>query len=130
MSLATDTALSCTERLLGERPPTVNSDVVDTVGELANIVAGAAKTRLQPLELELALPLVITGKRCSIPFPTGLKPICIPFHCEWGAVSLQVSLDTQTDQLAIAGWGCPQNAVCPPPARGRLTPAGSRTANS
>lgn len=100
VSLGTETAIRCTERLLGERPSEINSDVIDAVGELANIVAGGAKAQLQQLDMSLGLPSVITGKDHAIGFPSDLTPVCIPFECDWGPVSLQVGLMDQTEGLA------------------------------
>ena len=95
VSLGRETALRCTEQLLGQRPPTVNADVVDAVGEMANIVAGGAKSQLQQLDLNLSLPSVIVGRNHLIGFPSNLTPFCVPFECDWGPVSLQVGLQDQ-----------------------------------
>ncbi len=103
LSLGEETALHCTERLLGERPSAINADVVDAVGELANIVAGGAKAQLQQLDMTLGLPSVITGKDHTIGFPSDLTPVCIPFECQWGPVTLQVGLKEQTEpSMAVA----------------------------
>jgi CheY-specific phosphatase CheX len=109
VSLGRETALRCTERLLGERPAGINSDVVDAVGELANIVAGGAKAQLRQLNMNLGLPSVITGKDHTIGFPSNLTPVCIPFECEWGPISLQVGLKDQAEELTAVGCGAHQN---------------------
>ena len=110
VSLETQTALSCTERLLGEHPHEINADVVDTVGELANIVVGGAKAQLQQLAMDLGLPSVITGKDHTIGFPSGRKPVCVPFQCEWGSLSLQVGLEDQADELVATTTAAEQFA--------------------
>src|SRR4051794_3696586 len=46
LSLCRDVALSATEALLGARPAEMDASVADTVGELTNMVAGAAKAKL------------------------------------------------------------------------------------
>lgn len=111
VSLGAETAMCCTERLLGERPSELNPDVIDTVGELANIVAGGAKAQLQQLRMSLGLPSVVTGKDHAIGFPSGVKPVCVPFECDWGPVSLQVGLVEQAEELAAIGVGLDANAV-------------------
>ncbi len=111
VSLGKETALRCTERLLGERPPAINSDVVDAVGEMANIVAGGAKAQLQQLDMSLSLPSVITGKDHTVGFPRDLTPVCIPFECDWGPVSLQVGLEEQADGLGAVDCDAEQVAV-------------------
>jgi len=111
VSLGCETALRCAERLLGERPSAIDADVIDAVGELANIVAGGAKAQLQQLDMNLGLPSVITGKDHVVGFPSGMKPVCVPFECEWGPVSLQVSLKDQTAEHVGFGTVAGQIAV-------------------
>ncbi len=102
VSLGRETAIRCAERLLGERPCSVNAEVRDTVGELANIVAGGAKAQMQQLELSVSLPTIIVGRNHLIDFPARLTPVCIPFQCDWGPVSLQVGLREQQEVPATA----------------------------
>jgi chemotaxis protein CheX len=103
VSLGRETAIRCTERLLGERPATVNAEVRDAVGEMANIVAGGAKAQMQQLELRVSLPSVIIGRNHLIDFPRGLTPVCVPFECDWGPVTLQVGLREEDEEFATAG---------------------------
>ena len=89
LSLEPEVALAATEAMLLERPPEINSDVVDAVGELANMIAGGAKAKLEQLCLSVSLPSVIIGKTDSLKFPSTVTPISIPFHCSWGGVVLE-----------------------------------------
>ena len=45
------------------------------VGELTNMVAGAAKAELDEYELKISLPNVITGESYSVRFPSKATPI-------------------------------------------------------
>ncbi|MGQ9505422.1 MAG: chemotaxis protein CheX [Thermogutta sp.] len=72
----------------------INEDVVDAVGELANMVAGAAKAELEEYSLAVSLPNVITGQDHEIHFPSNVTPICIPFSSAWGPLALEVGLTT------------------------------------
>ena len=103
VSLGRETAIRCVERLLGQRPTSVNAEVVDIVGELANIVSGNAKAQLQQLEMSVSLPSIIIGKNHIINYPSNLSPVCVPFHCEWGPVSLQVGLKDESEELVASG---------------------------
>jgi chemotaxis protein CheX len=85
-------AITATERMLGDRPDSINADVVDAVGELVNMIAGRAKSNLSELEMNLSLPTVITGKNHVIKFGSTAQTICIPYTCEWGQLSLEVGL--------------------------------------
>jgi chemotaxis protein CheX len=92
VGLGRETALKVAEIMLQERPPEINGDVVDAVGEMANIIAGRAKSQLEELEMNVSLPSVITGKSHCIQFPTKVTPICIPFDSEWGPITVEVGL--------------------------------------
>ena len=92
LSLSRHAALSATEVLLQERPPEINADVTDAVGELTNIIAGSAKAKLEHLQLSVGLPSVITGKCHCVEFPKKITPICIPFDSEWGLITVEVGL--------------------------------------
>ena len=78
LSLTKEMALSVTEKLLGDKPAEVNATVVDAIGEVTNMIAGAAKAQLEQMELSLGLPTVITGKSTCIAFPSNAIPISIP----------------------------------------------------
>lgn len=95
LGLGREAALSAAETLLEERPPEINADVTDAVGELANIIAGSAKAKLENLSLSVSLPTVITGKGHCVEFPRQVTPICIPFESKWGPITVEVGLIEQ-----------------------------------
>lgn len=92
ISFERDLALSVTAALTGESCNEITNDVIDTVGELTNMIAGNAKTSLEALDLTLALPTVIVGKNHSIRFPSKISPIAIPFESDLGRLSIEVGL--------------------------------------
>jgi chemotaxis protein CheX len=92
VSLGRDTALKATEILLGETPTGLNSVVVDAVGEITNMIVGAAKSQLAQYELSVGLPSVICGKNHSIGFPSNSTPILLPFKSPIGPVCVEVGL--------------------------------------
>jgi chemotaxis protein CheX len=92
VSLGRETAIQATEILLSERPPEINAQVVDAVGELTNMIAGSAKSRLEQFQLSVGLPSVICGKHHSIGFPSNSTPIRLPFDSPIGPVCVDVGL--------------------------------------
>jgi chemotaxis protein CheX len=92
VSLSRDTALNATQILLCERPTTLNEQVVDTVGELTNMIAGAAKAKLEQFQLSVGLPSVICGKNHTINFPKDSTPFTLPFDSALGPVCVEVGL--------------------------------------
>jgi len=91
-SVGRETALSMAEILLGTRPEELNGDVLDAVGEITNMIVGAAKTRLEEYRLNIGLPTVICGKFHSIKFPPEVSPIVVPFDSEVGPICIEVGL--------------------------------------
>lgn len=85
-------AITATELLLGEAVASIDHNVVDAVGELTNMIVGAAKAKLESLDLNMGLPTVVVGKNHTVVFPAGIHPIGIPFHSEAGDFCLEVSL--------------------------------------
>lgn len=92
LSLPGDFALTITERLIGERPAEINAQVVDCIGEVTNMVAGAAKARLESLQLSLGLPTVVIGRSSRIAFPSRATPIAMPFRSALGPLLIEVGI--------------------------------------
>lgn len=92
LSIGRPTAINVTEKLLGLRPESVDSTVLDAVGELTNIIAGGAKSELEALQLCIGLPSVICGKSRSLPFPSGAPAIEIPFESDIGSLCIEIGL--------------------------------------
>jgi chemotaxis protein CheX len=83
LSFQAETALGVVEKVLGERPTEVNSDVIDALGEVANIVGGAAKSKLN-MGLNIGLPNVVHGSDYVVEFPTESRPMRLDFDSELG----------------------------------------------
>ena len=67
--------------MLGEQITTINGDIKDAVGELTNMVSGAARKKLEALGFVVtaAIPTVVSGKDHSIVHVLGGPSIIIPF---------------------------------------------------
>ena len=96
VSLGRETAIKAAGIMLGERPDGLNAQVVDTVGELANMIAGAAESQLAQYQLSIGLPSVICGKNHSINFPSNSTPILLPFDSPIGPICIEVGLANST----------------------------------
>jgi len=68
----------------------VDNDVLDAVGELANMICGEAKAKLAQFRLNISLPNVLCGDDCWLHFPQTSRPIKLPFKCQWGMLAIQV----------------------------------------
>jgi chemotaxis protein CheX len=92
LSLARMVAVKSTGVLLGLEKDTVDEDVIDAIGELTNMVAGAAKSQLEFLQMSLSLPMVIMGKNIMVGFDKEIRPLVVPFDCKWGELSLEIGM--------------------------------------
>ncbi len=92
LSLSREVALKATSVMLMTEADDLNGDVVDAVGELTNMVAGAAKAKLEEFNLSISLPNVVLGKGHEVHFPSNVTPICVPYTCAWGDLAIEVGL--------------------------------------
>ena len=90
LTMSEGVALKAASTLLMTEVTEANEDVMDAVGELANMVAGATKAKLGKYNMTMGLPSVFHGNNCRIHFPANAHPIVIPFQSPWGALALQV----------------------------------------
>lgn len=100
LSLEREVALAATAVMLEENLEAIDADVVDAIGELANVIAGGAKAKLEQFALSVSLPSVVIGTTHSLEFPSRVTPISIPFACSWGGVILDVGLIEEPADLS------------------------------
>lgn len=92
VKLSQELAFAAAESLIGITPTEIDADVIDLVGELANMIAGSAKERLNHHKLTLGLPTVVTGHGHKITFANGMKVSTLDFQCEAGLLQLEVGI--------------------------------------
>ncbi len=92
VSFSTQVALKAASTLLLTKVNEIDDEVLDAIGELTNMVAGAAKAELEEYQLMVSLPNVITEPAHEIHFPSEVTPIGIAFDTDWGPVSLEIGL--------------------------------------
>lgn len=92
VSLARTVAIEATRFILGHASESIDSDVIDVVCEITNMVAGGANNRLGHLEMRIGLPSVVSGKNHIISYPAGVATISIPFDTDWGPLCVDASI--------------------------------------
>jgi len=90
LSIRKETALCVLERMTGIEATDINADVCDAVGEITNMIAGAAKAKLEQLDLSISIPNIVSGTDHVVHYPTEVKPLCILFESEIGAFAVEV----------------------------------------
>ncbi|MBN2309145.1 MAG: chemotaxis protein CheX [Candidatus Hydrogenedentes bacterium] len=95
LAFPVETSSAMITQLIGPGPHD-DETVSDAIGELVNIVAGAAKAKISEAigeVLELSLPLVIRGDDYDVFSPSNAVWLEIPFTSGLGALTLQLSFD-------------------------------------
>ncbi|MDR1389666.1 MAG: chemotaxis protein CheX [Treponema sp.] len=86
VSMKTPFALRLTEKLTDTKHTAIDSDVVDAIGEIVNIIAGNVKKNLEEaFRLVISLPTIIEGPGHQIKWPNAqARIICVPFDSAGG----------------------------------------------
>ena len=94
ISFSNSLACSLTSKLVGYSIPEINDDVIDTIGEVVNIIAGNAKKGFESYRLMISLPSIVKGNAHNIAWPGKNVPIIgIPFSIQEGEFILAVGLE-------------------------------------
>ncbi len=71
-----------------------NADLMDGFGEILNIIAGAAASKLEGMRVNLAIPTVMLGQNQQIHAKHGSPWVIIPMRFpEWGKFNIEVSME-------------------------------------
>ena len=80
--------------LMEEPKKKIDSEIVDAVGELTNMICGGAKAQLSKLnhKFELATPTMVVGKGVDISYYSDAPTIVIPFTTANGNFVVEANL--------------------------------------
>lgn len=92
LSFPKASAVAITNKFVGLNCTEITPDVIDAIGELANIVAGYAKRGLSEFNISISLPSVITGAGHHVMEPKDVFSFVVPFDTPAGPFHLAVSL--------------------------------------
>jgi chemotaxis protein CheX len=90
------TALKSVSAFGGMKVLALDDLVVDAIGELANIIAGAAKKDLSQYRINISLPTVVLGEGHELGGPKDILPMVVPFETGLGGFNLLVSFKSET----------------------------------
>ena len=70
--------------MLGMEPETLNGEMPDAIGEVANMIAGAFRTKLAAIEpaSAIAVPTVTIGSDFSTKYMSAVKRVLCPFQMD------------------------------------------------
>lgn len=92
VSVDQDVAFAAAESFLGSRPTTINAEVIDMVGELTNMIAGASKDRIGIPGITIGLPTVITGKGHTVSFANSAHVEILQFSSPHGPLTVEIGV--------------------------------------
>jgi chemotaxis protein CheX len=92
LSFPKSISLTMVENLIMKKPSQIDEEVIDTVGEILNIIVGNAKEDLTEFDIRISLPNVITGTNYDISWPQKAPIISVPFHFQGSEFNLLVSM--------------------------------------
>jgi chemotaxis protein CheX len=91
LKLPIKTALKVVGRMVGSKFKTVDSSIIDGIGELVNIIAGNAKGRFEGHKITVSLPTVVRGSIYTLNNLENAIYLSVPFESELGNFSLLVT---------------------------------------
>ncbi len=102
LSFTQDVAVKAASTFAGAAVEMHSEDFADAIGELANMVAGGAKSEFHGLNVNISLPSVVIGEGHEVS-RSGVYPrLVIPCTCPFGTFVVGVSMKVQKPALAGA----------------------------
>jgi chemotaxis protein CheX len=92
LSVEQEVALAAASAFLGAPPENVNADVIDTVGELTNMIGGSSKDRLGLDGVSIGLPTVVCGEGHTVNFDPGAHIEMLQFQSPHGPFTVEIAL--------------------------------------
>ena len=91
ISLSEAVALDLVSVLIGEKVTKMDATCTDAIGEIANMVAGNAKTDFPSNNNSISVPSVVIGKH-KVSYPSGIPIVSIPCTVEKGQLVVEVAI--------------------------------------
>lgn len=94
LTLPVEVGMKVSGAFLGEEITELNEDLLDAIGELLNIVAGAAAAKLEGYDVRIALPTVLVGKDQMMGGKESSPWVVIPMRFpEYGKFTIEISME-------------------------------------
>jgi len=95
ISFSSETAERVASSFAGVPITRDHPDFADAVGELANMVAGAAKREFDDMDIKISLPSVVLGDRFHVGNSRSVPRIVIPCDGELGKVDVEIAMESK-----------------------------------
>lgn len=100
LTFSMDTAIKAAERFAGIELTERHPDFGDAIGELANMVAGQAKAKLDGLNVSISLPSVIIGREHVISQSRQSPRLALPCDADIGRFHVEVAMEVEKKATA------------------------------
>lgn len=91
INMSDETALQLASGLLGEDITELDADCTDAIGEVANMIAGNAKSNFSEEGIRISVPTVVIGHH-KVNYPSGVPIISIPCDVGNGKMLIDVAI--------------------------------------
>lgn len=91
LSFPPGTGTQIARRILHTEDALADAEIIDALGEVANMVAGCAKAKIVGGDIAIGLPTIIRGENYVLEHPTGSVTLVVPFESPLGAFQLNVT---------------------------------------
>lgn len=94
LSFDEKTICEFTEKIYGTKFSDLSDEVIDTAGEIVNVIAGYVKQYLPQYDFEISLPSIVSGNGHSLQTIKGIESIIIPLDSDLGEIHMEVVLSS------------------------------------
>ncbi len=102
LSFPTPVAKVVVGKFAGSELPVESDDFADAVGELVNMISGAAKAKFDGKKVSISTPSVVVGPGHTVARPTNTVCISLPCKVYCGEFSIDVAIRTEAAAAKVA----------------------------
>ncbi len=102
LSFPTPVAMAVVARFAGSEFPVTSPDFADAVGELVNMVSGAAKARFEGKNVSISIPSVVIGAGHTVGRPSTTACVSLPCRVACGEFSIDVAIRVEARKAKAA----------------------------
>jgi chemotaxis protein CheX len=102
LSFPSSSAALIVAKFVGSELSLDSADFADAVGELVNMISGAAKAKFEGKSVSISCPSVIIGAQHRVAQPSDTKCVCLPCATECGSFAIDIAIRTVNKQAAGA----------------------------
>lgn len=92
LSFPASVATKVIARFAGQECSVTSAEFADALGEIVNMISGAAKAKFHKKKVSISTPTVVIGPGHSVARPMRAVCISLPCKCEYGEFSIDIAM--------------------------------------